>query len=58
MKCPKCGGFIVLESNIPVYKDGKIIKLQKFVECINGHRSEVKIRKRKEANNARNKNGN
>ena len=58
MKCPKCGRLIVLESNIPIYKDGRAIGLRKFVECINGHRSEVKIRKRKEANNARNKNGN
>jgi len=45
MKCPKCKAFIVLESNIPVYKDGRIIKLQKFVECVNGHRTEVKKRK-------------
>ena len=58
MKCPLCNSFIILESYIPIYKNGKIIKLRKFVECINGHRSEVKIRKRKEANNARNKNGN
>jgi len=48
MKCPKCGSFIVLESTIPVYKDGRIIKLQKFVECINGHRIEAKTRKRRE----------
>jgi len=47
-KCPKCGGFIVLESYIPIYKDGKAIGLQKFVECINGHRIEAKTRKRKE----------
>jgi len=51
MKCPLCNSFIVLESYIPVYKNGKIIKLRKFVECINGHRSEVKIRKRKETKN-------
>jgi len=52
MKCPLCNSFIILESYIPVYKNGKIIKLRKFVECINGHRSEVKIRKRKEAKNS------
>jgi len=55
MKCPRCGGFIVLESNIPIYKDGKAIGLRRFVECINGHRSEVKIRKRKEEKNERDK---
>jgi len=42
VKCPICNGFIVLESYIPVYKDGRIIKLQKFVECVSGHRIEIK----------------
>jgi len=56
VKCPICNGFIVLESYIPVYKDGRIIKLQKFVECVNGHRTEVK-RKRLRKNIEEAKNG-
>ena len=55
-KCPKCGSIIVLESTIPVYKNGKIVKLQKFVECVNGHRTEVK-RKRGRKNIKEAKNG-
>ena len=58
MKCPICNGFIVLESYIPVYKDGKIVKLQKFVECVNGHRTEIKRKRgRKNIESKEAKNG-
>jgi len=44
-KCPICKGFIVLESNVPIYRGSVIIQIRKWVECANGHRTEVKEKK-------------
>ena len=46
-KCPKCKAFIVLESTIPVYKNGKVVELRKFVECVNGHRVKTERKQRR-----------
>ena len=52
-KCPICKGFIILEDNLVIYKNGRAVGIKKTGKCENGHTFRIPETKRDKARDKR-----